>query len=52
MKVKGKGYASPISFEVDLEPLKNIFKEILDETKNEDDTMMKGIKEYMSDAVE
>ena len=52
MKVKGKGYASPISFEVDLEPLKNVFMEILDEQKGEDDTMMKGIKEYMSDAVE
>lgn len=52
MKVKGKGYASPISFEVDLEPLKNVFMEILDEQKGEDDTMMKGIKEYMSEAVE
>jgi AAA+ superfamily predicted ATPase len=52
MKVMGKGYASPISFEVDLEPLKNIFVDVLEQQKDTDDKMMRGIKEYMSDAVE
>lgn len=52
MKVMGKGYASPISFEVDLEPLKKIFVDVLEQQKDTDDKMMRGIKEYMSDAVE
>ena len=52
MKVMGKGYASPISFEVDLEPLKNIFVDVLEQQKDTDDKMMRGIKDYMSDAVE
>jgi AAA+ superfamily predicted ATPase len=51
MKVKGKGYAKPISFEIDLEPLKEIIGELIEEQKG-DDEMMKGIKEYMGDGVE
>ena len=48
----GKGYAQPISFEIDLEPLKNIFMGVLEEQKDKDDKMMKVIKGYMGDVVE
>ena len=49
IKVMEKWYASPISFEVDIETLKNIFVDVLEQQKDTDDKMMRGIKEYMSD---
>ena len=52
LKVMGKGYAQPISFEIDLEPLKNIFMGVLEEQKDKDDKMMKVIKGYMGEVVE
>lgn len=37
------------SFEVELEPLKNVLTEVIKHTKKEDDVLMSSIKDYMGD---
>ncbi len=44
---KGMGEGFAPSFEVELEPLKNVLAEVITTTKKEDDVLMAAIKSYM-----